>query len=338
MNDTKRMSDTRIHVLVASDDAYFKGLAATIASLVRRCSRPGDLVVHVLDGGITAEHRASIRDIAASRQSSVAFHPFDQALFDDLAPWHGTGKMAYARLLAPEILPDVRHVIYCDVDVLWHADAARLWALRSDAYALHYVRDAARPHWNDTSEDRWLREHRLSLDRENYFCSGLLVMNLAKFRAESLHKRTLDLLGETGGKATYADQTVLNVVFSRRSDTGELPAEWQVASGDREALAKAADGGYVLHFAGDCPWRPLRETNHLLTDLHLTWHRTYAAIAGISTWRSLRESNSPAMIALGRVLYLAICHVPLFRRSLAAFLRLQDRDASFLDAVFRFPA
>lgn len=237
------MNDTRIHVLVASDDAYFKGLAATIASLVRHCSRPDDLVVHVLDGGITTEHRASLRDIAASRQSSVAFHPFDQAQFDDLAPWHGTGKMAYARLLAPEILPDVRHVIYCDVDVLWHADAARLWALRSDDCSLQYVANSPHEPHSDATEDQWLREHRLSLDRGNYFCSGLLVMNLAKFRAESLHKRTLDLLGETGGKATYADQTVLNVVFSRRSDTGELPAEWQVTSRDREALAKAAYRG-----------------------------------------------------------------------------------------------
>lgn len=44
------------------------------------------------------------------------------------------------------------------------------------------------------------------------------------------------------------------------------------------------------------------------------------------------------MIALGRVLYLAICHVPLFRRSLAAFLRLQGKEPAFLDDVFRWPA
>lgn len=236
------MNDTRIHVFVTSDDAYFKGLAATIASLVRHCSRPDDLVVHVLDGGITAEHRASLRDIAASRQSSVKFHPFDQTLFDDLAPWKG-GKMTYARLLSPEILTDVRHAVYCDVDVLWHADVARLWAQRSDDCSLQYVANSPHEPRSDAAEDQWLRDHRLSLDRGSYFCAGLLLMNLAKFRAEALHRKALDLLGEAGGKAPFADQTVLNVVFSRRSDTRELPAEWQVASSDREALAKAAYRG-----------------------------------------------------------------------------------------------
>ncbi len=328
------MNNAKIHVLSISDDTYFCGLVATLASLIEHCSRAHDLVVHVLDGGLSSEHRETISRCAATRHSLVEFHSVDQTLFDHLAPWHGTSKMTYARLMTPEVLHDVQQVIYCDSDVLWEADVCLLWEQRSDAYSLQYVRDASRPHWNDTAEDQWLNDHRLSLDRENYFCAGLLLMNLAKFRAEALLKKAFDLLGETGGKATYADQTVLNVVFSTRTDTRALPAEWQIGSSDRKMLAEGKTRG-VIHFAGDCPWKPLRETNHLLTDLHLMWHRIYAATVGISTWQSLRESNSCAMIVLGRALYLAICHLPFFKRLLSAFLRLQGKDSAFLDSVFR---
>lgn len=327
------MTDSEIHVLVASDNAYFKGLVATTVSLVAHCSRPRDLVVHVLDGGLSDEHRDAIRKLVAPRQSIVRFIPVDQTMFGHLAPWHGTGRMAYARLLAPEILRDIQHVIYCDIDVLWEADVSRLWDLRSDSDSLQYVRDASRSH-GDPAEDRWLTEHGLSLDSDNYFCSGLLLMNLAKFRAESLHKKTLDLLGQTGGEATYPDQTILNVVFSRRTDTSELPAEWQVASSDRKHFSTGGWAG-LIHFAGDCPWKPLRETNHLLTDLHLLWHRMYSSAAGISVWQSLREANSLAWIILGRGLYLAICHMPFFRRLLSAFLKVQGKSPAFLDSVFR---
>ena len=48
---------------------------------------------------------------AAATMPETFLH-IDQKVFSRLSSFHGTGKMAYARLMLSEILPEVHHVIY----------------------------------------------------------------------------------------------------------------------------------------------------------------------------------------------------------------------------------
>ena len=85
--------------------------------------------------------------------------------------WNGN-RMAYARLLLPEALPDVDYVIYCDVDFLWLRDVAELWKCRDSQYVLQSVKDM-----DDTvqKEECWFRKNGLPFNSEKYVCCGLSI-------------------------------------------------------------------------------------------------------------------------------------------------------------------
>lgn len=327
------MPKDTIHIAVASDDNYIRGLITTVYSLLTHCRIPSNVVVHVLDGGITHKHKDLIKHIVDGFNATVDFKTIDQNIFANLAPWHGTGKMAYARLMAPELFPNIEHIIYCDIDIVWLIDVADLWGLRSNQFSLQYVRDTTRRFWHNHDEDIWLEKNKLSLNRDKYFCSGLLLINLENFRRKNLHRTILKLLYDTNGSAPYPDQTALNIVFSGRDDVAELDSKWQTMTSDKVALSKGLS--VVLHYAGDCPWKPLRQTNHLLSDLHILWHRTYAHIMGMTTWQSLRINNAPIEIVCARLLYLAICHSVVVKGLIRLYLRIHQKESYFLESIFR---
>ncbi len=325
----------QIHVALASDNNYFRGLLVTAVSIVEHCSVPQNIVFHILDGGISEENWSFLKYQLENRQAVVQQLLVEQDVFSQLTAWHGTGKMTYARLLLPDILPNVNHVIYSDVDFLWLDDVAKLWILKNEELSIQFVRQGLRHPSVFAAEDEWLHKHGLSIDPDSYFCAGMILMNLKAFRHNLLHIITLKLLQANGGDAPFVDQTALNVVFSERTDKEELPSSWQTMTSDRSAFTNGFN--IVLHYAGDCPWKPIYKTNHFLTDFHLLWHRTYSRICKISIWNSLRADNSIFMILLGRVLYLATCHCPFFRLLLKFYLRIREKDASCLDGIFRLP-
>lgn len=327
--------NSQIHVALASDDNYFRGLLVTAVSMAERCSASNKLVFHVLDGGICEDNWKLLCSQLETWQAHVDRIHVDQSRFSQFTTWHGNGRMAYARLLLPEILTDVRHVIYCDVDFLWLDDIAVLWSLKDDAVALRYVRLEVRDPICFKSEDQWLSAHGLTMDADSYFCTGLLVMNLEMFRTNKFHEKALAVLRDNGGDAPMVDQTALNVVFSQSREKSEIPAKWQRMTSDKSVFQNGYNA--VLHYAGDCPWRPIVSTNHLLTDMHILWYLAYSRIKGIGLLQALCEDNSILMIALGRLLYLSVCHCAFVKKLLRKYLSMREKDASFLDGVFRIP-
>lgn len=329
------MKDNEIHIALASDDNYFRGLLVTVASIVKSCSAPDRIVFHVLDGGILDDNWRFLCGHIEKFKAQVNRVDVDQNKFSQFTSWHGNGRMTYARLLLPELLADVQHVIYSDVDFLWIDDIAKLWDLRKDDLFLQYVRLTERSPQCFGIEDEWLNKHRLTIDADSYFCAGMVIMNLEMLRKHKLHIRVLDVLQNNGGDAPFADQTALNVVFSKIKKKDVLPDKWQQMTSDRNVFRNGSSA--VLHYAGDCPWSPLKCTNHFLTDLHILWHLSYSRIVGISVWQSLRKDNSPLMIVVGRFLFLSVCHCGFIKRMLKKYLQIQGKDAEFLDDIFRLP-
>lgn len=323
----------KMHAALASDDNYFCGLLTAVAGMVEFCSVPENLVVHVLDGGIAEENWLKLDGVCASRGARIVRHSVDQSRFSGLESWHGGGRMTYARLLLPELMPDVECVVYSDVDFLWRIDIARLWKKLEPEAAIHCVTLSGSDSEVFRPEIEWLAARKRQFDRSGYFCAGFLVMNLQKFRDEGLHLKALEFLETAGGNAPFVDQTALNWLFAGRRDVVPLPGVWQTISSEKDLLGPSCEA--AIHYAGDCPWKQLARTNHLLTDMHILWHRTYADIAGMTLWQSLRRGNSAPMIVLCRTLYLLICHSRLFKALIRAWLLIMGRDAGFLNDVFR---
>ena len=178
--------------------------------------------------------------------------------------------MAYARILLPELLPDVEHVIYSDVDVLWLADISELWQQRSKDVILHGVLDCV-----DTrkKEAKWFAERKLPLREDHYICSGLCLFNLEKFREERIPQRFGQFIIDHPD-ILFVDQTVLNALLGDRIKL--LDGKWMKLS-----LCLTRDdfnSPLVIHYADDAPWRCDFWAN-LISDAHMIWHRLVESLS-----------------------------------------------------------
>lgn len=142
------MDATTIEIALASDSRFFPGLFMTACSIAHFADRNVKLVFHVLDGGIPQAKKNHLREVLNAHHPSIQINwlSIDIQSFKDLPEWRGCGKMNWARLLLPKLLPESKWVAYLDTDFLCLHDIAKLWASKSDDAALLSVPDDWRPY------------------------------------------------------------------------------------------------------------------------------------------------------------------------------------------------
>ena len=306
--------DGPIEIALAADANYSMGLLVTACSLARRAAKEATIRFSILDGGL----RQDDWDFLCRKVQEL--HP--NSLFSRLAvdsrrlakfpAWNGEGRMTYARLLLPGLMPGARHVIYCDVDFLWLADVAGLWELRRDDVACLCVPDGT-----DVvveRERKWFGSHGFAFDGSRYFCAGMCLLNLDLFRQMDVAGKCLSFLSRWPD-AQFADQTALNAVLGEHANrlgfksVAFLPGKWHRLS--RVVTAADLKGGCAIHYAGDTPWK--RAGWHMpLSDAVVLWYREYAHMCGIGTWRALCRFNGAFRAVFLRLVFFALT-VPVLR-------------------------
>lgn len=310
-------------IAFASDNAYFEGLLVAAWSVAASAAHPEYVDIYVLDGGITDENWNFLRCLLESYKCGLHRIPVNQeSHFDNLSTWHGASKMTYARLLLPDLLPQLKHIIYCDVDFIWAKDITELWRERNCDVILQFIPVTR---WKiGANELVWCWEHGFSLKERRYFCAGLLLMNLDLFRRENLHGKALEILRNAKTPPPFVDQTALNVLMANRNDAGFLDYHWSVETGEYGKLTE--DVPMAVHYASDAPWKSVQTVHHMLTEPYFAWHRIHAKLRHISTWHSLRQCNSAVGIIISRLAYVLASGFPPFRWLVLCYLRYVKRS------------
>ena len=313
----------KVEIAVASDKRFFPGLFMTVCSVAHNADRSVELVFHVLDGGIESSQREELEQALANEHPRASLHwlDIDTKIFDGLPEWRGCGKMTWARLLLPRLLPDSHWVIYFDVDFLCLGDVAELWQKRDDDISLMSVPD----NWPIAvpAEKAWFEKHGFRFDSSRYFCAGFCFFNLERIRNQHLEDEFKKVIS-IGGFVAH-DQSVLNAVFSNRDDLRLLDRKWQTYTRDmtEDDLSRRP----MIHYAGDAPWVCFR-INRIFNDSAILWFRVYARFRRISVWRALREFYSPLEIIGYRMFYLCISRIGLVHWIFNLCLKLTGREDS----------
>ena len=172
--------------------------------------------------------------------------------------------MTYARLLLPELLPDADHVIYTDTDVLWLAAVDDLWAKADDRTPAWTVRDGVAE--TRDRENAWFDAHGLACPGDDYFCAGVMLFNLRRFREDQITEQAFAFVERHPG-LLFADQTAMNHLLYRQ--VGLLPEPWQTLTLNLKPEALGAP--VVLHYANEIPWKRTTRWG-LLSDSVMIWH------------------------------------------------------------------
>ena len=230
----------------------------------------------------------------------------DRARLERLGRWHGSA-IAFSRLFLAELFPDLDWVISCDADVLFRGDVADLWRLRDDSVSILAQRDRPLPpHPYTEAHIDWYRAHGLAFaDPASYFCDGVCLCNLARWRRLGLQERFV-ALAERFRDWPSPDQMILNYVL--QDDKRLLSRQWGFFSGDENADVDWSRSG-AAHFVEDPPWNRHKVT-HLMTDLVVEWRRLANelggryALSGWRRWAYLLLNRNPWILRLHPKLWL----------------------------------
>lgn len=315
-----------VEIAVAADANYFDGMLVTVASVAINASQDLDIRFHVLDGGIRdADYAFMVKRIVELHpRATFARHVIDDSVFKDFPTWAGSGRMTYARLLLPRLLPDVEHVLYLDCDILWTRDVADIWReKRKDI-----VYQAVHENWPYIleKESRWFAARDLKFVPGEYLTAGLSFFNLGEFRRLRLDEKAMSFLSRHRD-VQWVDQSALNaLIWTEELPVSILTPDWACTIWlmTKDILAKRP----VLHYAGSAPWKVLFY-NRLLTDVVVEWFRVDANVRGVSIWCSLRRYYSSVMIVTSRALFLLASFGALGRFAFKSILTLAGKTDAY---------
>ena len=294
--------DDPIALVLAADEAFGMPLGVTMHSALHTLRAGRSAEVYVLDGGLKGETRARIRRIAEAQGASLTFVALDKTLYDDprLRIEERFSLSTLARIHMDRALPSrIRRAVYLDSDIVVENDLSRLWEVPFGDHVVLAVQDQFIPYVSARyGVQRW-RALGLSPDAP-FFNSGMLVVNLPRYRDEQIGDQVFEYLLRHGDELNLgADQEGFNAVLSGR--WGPLDLRWNVLhvtynptrcravereEGFRIPHETLTRDPYVIHFTDDSkPWDPacmhparhrfrwhLRRSGYLSRGEYLRWH------------------------------------------------------------------
>ncbi|MBD2118572.1 glycosyltransferase family 8 protein [Microcystis aeruginosa] len=265
-------------VVCAADNNYAIPLGVMLYSLAENL-KEGKAFIYVIDGGITNANKKKVIRSLQKLEVEVVLNwlkPQEAAFFtivEKLPTWGHVTIAAYYRLLIPYLLPpSIEKVIYLDCDLILKEDLNNLWKIDIDNQYLFAVQDMGCPLVSSKNGLKTYQELQIPPDTP-YFNSGVMILNLKKWREDDMSFKVINYLEENGSRLRYWDQDGLNAILAGcwgKLDPrwNQLPnkfSSWQESHFSEEVYHQVMEAPYLIHFASDDkPWKfkfsPLRDT------------------------------------------------------------------------------
>lgn len=256
-----------MNIVYASNDNYARHLAVSLYSFLEHHREEEVLKVYILSMGLTEETRGRLETMAEGFGRQVDFIELGslKERFSYQVDTGGFDISIMARLFVGEVLPEsVDRILYLDCDTVVLGSLRSLW--KTD---LHLAVAAAVMEPTIYSEVK----EQIGLEQgEPYFNSGVLLIDLKRWREEKVQEQLLDFYGRKGGRLFAGDQDTINGGLKGRIKP--LPPAFNFFTNYRyyrynhlvrlspvygkiskEAFLKAKAHPVVLHYMGDeRPW------------------------------------------------------------------------------------
>lgn len=259
--------DTNINIVLASDDNYAQHMGIVIFSCLSNSEKPEELFFYILSYNISLQNKNKIHEIVNRFSASCLIIEPPTEIYNDI-PKKRYGVANLFRLSIGELLPKhVSKVIYLDCDVLLYADIKELWeAELGDCVVGAVTNLGLQP------------EKRLGIKEGEYFNTGVLLIDMEKWRNEGVGSKALSYMNSNINKLVFPDQDGINVILHKKRKY--LPLRWNQQpatysmfqkevyekSLTRQDYSDAITNPGIVHFLSkNKPWdyltfHPLRET------------------------------------------------------------------------------
>lgn len=270
-----------MNILFTVNDAFVPQLAASMCSICEHNREANDVHFYVFSDGIASHNQESITAFIGTYGQTVTFVDIQgfTELFGFSFDTTGWDEIVLARLVMARFLPqDMNRIIYLDGDTIVRDSLDNLWTFDLHGNTLGMVMEPT------VDKDRLAS---LGLEGHPYYNAGVLLVDLARWRANAAEERILSFCQQHQGQLFANDQDAINVVLA--SEIAPLPATYNYANiNDQYPLAflqhlmpkyeKGIDHAAVkanpciVHYLGEeRPWR--RGNTHRFKD---DYHRYLA--------------------------------------------------------------
>lgn len=268
--------EEKFHLAYATDAGYLiPTFVAAASALTWAGAGREKLVVHILDVAIPDEKwwwfEGRLRHLFGESFGLVR-HQIEESKLLGFKRWHGS-VAAYARLLLPELLPNVKWCFYGDGDTLFTGNPLALREYCQDRFALIGHRDIY-----TNIQVEWFAAHGYVFDPDEYVCSGFLLMNLEAFRDERLGAKCFDFINQHED-VVYPDQDALNVVCHGK--ILQLRNKW----GEFGFRFGSINQPGCIHYGSWQPWKLEYVAHRGMLDIDLLWFLFAKRICGLPTHR-----------------------------------------------------
>jgi lipopolysaccharide biosynthesis glycosyltransferase len=235
-----------IHIVAVSNDLYAKHTAVMFNSIIINKHSNQPLHLYII-GRLTDQNRKKIRHSLNKPDVFIHFFPVEETLFEGFKLFSYFKKEAYYRLLIPDLIEDdIEKVIYLDSDIIVKHDITELWNVDIKNFYLAAVQDVGY-----CASKKRRRVLSIPL-KYGYFNSGVMLLNLKKWRENSTSNTVIEFAKNNPTKLRSIDQDALNAVLYDK--WLKLHPRWNYISG-RIRKKKFQKDPAIIHFTGkNKPW------------------------------------------------------------------------------------
>ena len=192
------------HIVYATDDKFAEILGVSLVSLYKNSQNLNDIVVYILDSGISEENKTLLSSVSKSYHYSAPVFIKAKNISDELGMKISIDRGSlsqYARLFISSILPQELHrVLYLDCDIIVNHSIKELWQIDMNGKTIAALMDA------------FSRQYRKNIDLKPddiMFNSGVMLIDLDQWKEKKVENRLLDFIVRKKGKIQQGDQGVL---------------------------------------------------------------------------------------------------------------------------------
>ncbi len=295
---TEKQLMKKKHIVFATDDNYVQHLGVALRSLLVN-NKDSSFVIHILNNGVTQKNKERLEEICDDDECRIEFLDVKDSAFDseESGRW---GKAMYYRLLIPELIHEQK-VLYLDVDIIVNRSIDALYDQNIDEEYAAAVEDL----WADP-----VRRERLKMHPDSrYFNSGVMLINVKKWREDNIPEQIRDFLSSHHETLESPDQDALNAVIDGKwkrlplkynqydKHTGKDSKAFS-ASFTAKELGEAGAAPVIIHYVGGRkPWHYRCE--HPKKDLYwkylgMTPFKGY--LPKDVTFRNMVSKNTPKIL------------------------------------------
>lgn len=258
------MKDNSVHLSFVSDRNYAVSLGVLLCSIFKNSATKDNKIIHIFDTGIDPTDRNKLKNLVTQHNSKIHFYSIDTAMYHHL---HIDAHFTYsnfAKLQIPGILNNLSKVLYLDCDMLAIDDVDKIYS-RSFETTIAAVHDV------NVFDATYLGMQ----NHLEYFNSGVMLINIQKWRENHTDEKLDDLIRRNEIKAKYVEQDFLNVVL--HIDWTDLGIECNTQAQSFADYSTGKIGSIILHFTGpQKPWS---------MESHVPFRNLYAPYLLRSPWK-----------------------------------------------------